>query len=523
MQLLSIGRDAGNRLVVPDPSNLVSGLHAELKLYDDGRLTLTDKSMNGTTINGQPTPKNAEVPVRRGDAVVFANVATLDWNRVPSVGPQSDLRASYSIGRNADNAIPIAHDRVSRYHATLLVDRQGKLFIQDQSLNGTFVNGVRISPYVRYPVRRGDAVSFGEAVALNWNLVPRTASFSFPALPNFNVSSLPALDRRVWYGVLGLVVLLAGYFAFRRDVPPAERYRRSVGMIYLKYFPIYKNGDKPVAFVGRNGYVPFQEKADKLEISAFEGFGSGFFFESHGLVVTNRHVAAPWTSSNKTLNSLFNLRTSDGRLGFFTTEAEYVRNGWQASGLPYATYRMLWNRFYRDAQNGLRPGFDEGRFAYVGIVPNETPVNVSNWQDVALPCDLVKTATDVKVDIGVLQLQSKKMPAGCTYVDEDDLIDSQTDIQIGDDVLIVSFPSADRRGINNEDKVLKATFLPGKVSQIKDQYDVQYNSFTEHGTSGAPVFNRRGQLIAVNWGSQVFEGAGYDLGTIATHLRKLVE
>lgn len=519
MQLLSLGRDSGNRIVIPDPSQRVSGLHAELKLYDDGRITLTDKSTNGTTVNGQPVPRHGEVPVRRGDAVLFANVAPLDWNRVPVVGPPADVRASYSIGRNPDNAIVLPHDRVSRYHATLLVDKRGRLFIRDESLNGTFVNGVRVSPHTQFPVRRGDAVSFGEGISLDWNRVPRSIPFG---LDWGRLPALPAFDRRLGYGLGGVVLLLLAYFAFRPSRPPAERYRHSVGMIYLKYFPVYKNGDKPVAFVGRNGYVAFQESADKLEIMAFEGFGSGFFLDNDGLVVTNRHVAAPWTGSNKTLNNLFNLRTNDGRLGYYTSEAEYQRNGWLASGLPYATYRTLWNRFYQDAQNGLRPHFDDGRFAYVGIVPNETSVNVSNWQQVALPCALLKTAADLKVDIGLLQLQTKQLPSGSTYVDEDDIIGSQNDIQIGEDVLIVSFPSADQRGINNDDKKLKATFLTGKVSQIKDQYDVQYNSFTEHGTSGAPVFNQRGQLIAVNWGTQG-EGSGYDLGTIATHLRKLLD
>jgi serine protease Do len=522
MQLLTLGRDPGNRLVVPDPSHRVSGFHAELKLYDDGRVTLTDKSTNGTTINGQPAPKNEEVPLRRGDAVLLANVVPLDWNRVPVVGPQPDVRASYSIGRSPDNTIAIPHDRVSRYHATLLVDKRGKWFIQDQSMNGTFVNGVRISPHVRFPVRRGDAISFGEAAPLDWNRVPKAGLMALPAFSSFDWSALTALDRRVWYGLAAVALLLVGYFSFRPNLPPAERYRHSVGMIYLKYFPVYKNGDKPVAYVGRNGYVNFQEHADKLEIMAFEGFGSGFFLGDDGLVVTNRHVAAPWTGSNKTLNNLFSLRTNDGRLGHFSSEEDYVRNGWQsASGLPYAAYRALWDRFYQDASNGLRPNFDDGRFAYVGIVPNETSVNVSNWQEVALPCDLIKTAADVKVDIGLLQLRTKELPGGCTEVRQRDIIENAGDIHEGDDVLIVSFPSADLRGINNDDKKLKATFLAGKVSQIKDQYDVQYNSFTEHGTSGAPVFNQRGQLIAVNWGAQG-EGTGYDLGTIATHLRALL-
>ncbi|MBC7892067.1 MAG: FHA domain-containing protein, partial [Sphingobacteriaceae bacterium] len=485
MQLLSLGRDPENRIVIPDPTQRISGLHAELKLYDDGRLSLIDKSTNGTTLNGMPLTREVETPLRRGDAVLFANVAPLDWNRVPALGPRPEVKASYSIGREADNAIVVSHDRVSRYHATLLVDKHGKLFLQDQSMNGTFVNGVRISSYTQFPLRRGDAVTFGEGARLDWNQVPRPNSFDLAFFQN--------VDRRLWYGLAAVLLLMVSYFALRPNQPPAERYRHSVGMIYTKYFFVYKHGDKPRFYVGRNGYVDFQEKADKLEIAAFGSFGSGFFLEDEGLVVTNRHVAAPWIPKNKTLNELFSLTTSNGQLGHFSDKESYYKSGYAATGfLSFETYRSLWNRFYQDAQSGLRPNFDEGRFAFVGIVPNETPVNVSNWEEVALPCDLVRAATDVKVDIGLLQLRTKQLPTGCTAVRESAIIDKPEDIHEGDDVLIVSFPSAEERGINNADKKLKATFLPGKVSQIKDQYDVQYNSFTEHGTSGAPVFNQRG-------------------------------
>ena len=238
--------------------------------------------------------------------------------------------------------------------------------------------------------------------------------------------------------------------------------------------------------------------------------------------MTNRHVAAPWYLKNKSMNQLFTLTAGNGQLGHFPDKESYYKSGYSATEfLSFETYLALWNRFYQDFQSGLRPNFDEGRFAFVGIVPTETSVNVSNWQEVALPCDFVKVATDVKVDIGLLQLRTKQLPPGCTAVSESVLIRAPDEIHEGDDVLIVSFPRADERATDNADKKLKASFLPGKVSQIKDQYDVQYNSFTEHGTSGAPVFNQRGQLIAVNWGSRG-EGNNYDLGTIATHLRALL-
>lgn len=83
----------------------------------------------------------------------------------------------YTIGRGDDCQIRIQDNsqRVSRKHATLKVADRGKMFITDHSSNGTFVNGVKITPNVDFPVKRGDNISFAHAVDFDWKQVPRSS------------------------------------------------------------------------------------------------------------------------------------------------------------------------------------------------------------------------------------------------------------------------------------------------------------------------------------------------------------
>ena len=69
---------------------------------------------------------------------------------------------NYTIGRNNDCHIRVPEhlDRISRDHATLKVMDNGKMFVVDNSMNGTYVNGIKITPHVDYPVKRNDNSSF---------------------------------------------------------------------------------------------------------------------------------------------------------------------------------------------------------------------------------------------------------------------------------------------------------------------------------------------------------------------------
>lgn len=74
MQILSIGRDANNNIVLND--NFVSRQHAQLILMDNGQVMLKDlSSANGTFINGN---KISEYYLKPGDVVKCASVF-LNW------------------------------------------------------------------------------------------------------------------------------------------------------------------------------------------------------------------------------------------------------------------------------------------------------------------------------------------------------------------------------------------------------------------------------------------------------------
>ena len=108
----------------------------------------------------------------------------------------------YSIGREVgcDIVINDNSDVISRRHATLNVASSGKMTIVDLSHNGTYVNGIRISPNVPVPVTRKDNVSFAHVARLDWNLIPNTGA---------------TIIKWVALGVLALLLVIGGVWGFK--------------------------------------------------------------------------------------------------------------------------------------------------------------------------------------------------------------------------------------------------------------------------------------------------------------------
>ena len=106
----------------------------------------------------------------------------------------------YSIGREAgcDIVINDNSDATSRRHATLTVMPSGKMTITDQSRNGTYVNGIKISQNVAVPVTRKDNISFAHVYRLDWNQIPKPVN----------------IMQYVIYGLITLAIVVGGVVAY---------------------------------------------------------------------------------------------------------------------------------------------------------------------------------------------------------------------------------------------------------------------------------------------------------------------
>lgn len=108
---------------------------------------------------------------------------------------------TYSIGRdvNCDIVINDSTDVISRRHALLNVTSSGKMTIIDQSSNGTYVNGIRISQNVPVPVTRKDTISLAHVTKLDWSMVPKSNTYM----------------RYVLFGFVGILIVVGAAFGIR--------------------------------------------------------------------------------------------------------------------------------------------------------------------------------------------------------------------------------------------------------------------------------------------------------------------
>ena len=95
-------------------------------------------------------------PVRphEGGALVF------DVKKAPE--KQNAFAMGVTIGRVDSNDVPLDDVSVSRFHAWLQQDARGWVVCDAESKNGTFVDGIRLSPNQKVAVTDKAKLKFGE-------------------------------------------------------------------------------------------------------------------------------------------------------------------------------------------------------------------------------------------------------------------------------------------------------------------------------------------------------------------------
>ncbi|MBR1871967.1 MAG: DUF805 domain-containing protein [Bacteroidales bacterium] len=119
------------------------------------------------------------------------------------------------IGRNNDNDIVVSSDRVSRYHADIIVDA-GRVTIVDHSANGMLVNGVSLNNSSCI-VQIGDPVFLPGYIPLDWQAVKRLALSDLGNEGENNVRPVPVGIQQDEAPAMGFGETLAYFFDHYTD------------------------------------------------------------------------------------------------------------------------------------------------------------------------------------------------------------------------------------------------------------------------------------------------------------------
>jgi S1-C subfamily serine protease len=412
------------------------------------------------------------------------------------------------IGREDDNQIILPQDdRLSRYHATLEIAKDGSMILTDCSSNFTMVNGVKISKS-SIPVEYGANILFSGIARLDWSLIPNPKDKS---------------KFKWWYIALPLFVLLLGgalyYILFHsEDNQPTEtkqlaltkeqideKYKKSVGLIVHAYFLKREiKGLKKPLFIGYNKEKYKNENLEIMDynfnrdsLMPFISTATGFLIdnkdkERNGDVVTNRHVADPSRIINKNRELMPDKELKKQFDDLDDNIFVHLASRGQALTSPDYKVHPVKMKFL---PNGLNLHISDD---------NTTEELLNNIDNKGFDLSVVRKHKNPEIDLALLRTLSDVDASKFYLINPVTEIETHPDsIKVPSDVYLIGFPGGLFLSYIKDKDNINRISLPGNISSDPGQYSVKYSmNGNTFGASGAPVFNSNGKLIAINYRGQ---------------------
>lgn len=503
MRLLKIGSSQDCDIVLS--SRKVSALHAEITLLNNGDILLEDKgSTNGTYVNNQPVKPGASIPIRRGDLVRFADTE-LQWASVPQPTNNSMFKKIYGIGSSMRyNEIQVPGNSVSRFHATLKIDNRGRAFIEDHSMNGTTVNGKRITSHQNFRVKRNDDVVVGGVpINLKQYIKPDVGSTLLKV-----TGGLAA--------VAAVVALIVMFWHPGGSNPSVEALMQATPCVIGAYYIDVTIKDDPFKelFPGKwpdSWRFGYDDTNNQWVLGGTDPniyYGTAFFISSYGEMGTNRHIAVPWEYISSTdrliirgqMLSKMNEYFGDYRKEQSRIEAEkvYIR----------ATYGIDVEesdeeKLYRE----VMALFDKceyeitGHFQYLGVLlPGHNFTTISDL----MSCQVIAESGNPEKDVALLRLNNPRTPEHIVkkgfYQIRNARLD-ETKLALSEQLQTIGYPAGLGIGLNmGNGRELNPTIYTTNMSRKPDNNRFQVQTVTMGGQSGSPVFDSKRNLVGVLFG-----------------------
>ena len=516
MRLLKIGRDASCDIVLH--SDKASSLHAEMIVLNNGDILLEDKnSRNGTFLMNKPVKAGTAISVRRGDAICFGDVELM-WNQIPMPENNSNYKALFGIGTNFRNEIQITGSTASRFHATLKIGKDGKLYIQDHSKNGTTVNGTKILFGQNVRIKRNDAVVCG-------------------GIP---VDLKPYLPKpKAWMKIGGVVIIAAmviglvfgvKHWMNNTNAPSLKALQNATACVYGQYYIEVTFKDDP--FVGLLNDWPqkwifgIPKDATKRslvlgtmtnrEIAPIGYTGTAFFISKYGELGTNRHLAVPWEylseeDHESIKQQMENAISSDVNQILIGILSEAIKRDVISSKDAMSYYNRL-----------QKSPFDvSGRFEYLGVALAGSQVSTSSD---LLSCQVIAKSDEKEKDVALLRLNSKLTPDRIVaegFFDIDKArIDERSLVPQEETLTTMGYPAGFSVGFATANSTeLMPTVHKAYISKTPDENGFQFQGQSIGGQSGSPIVDEKRHLIGVLYGG--YTQTEFSYGCNIKHLIEL--
>lgn len=512
MKLIKIGTSQACDLRLD--SDYVSSLHAEITILDDGQIILEDKnSRNGTKVGNKRIEPGKEVTIQRGDLVTFADT-NLVWARIPMAENLNNYRAVYNIGSNYRNDIILNSQTVSRFHASLRIGKDGKAYIRDNnSCNGTMVNGVKIASNKDERIKKGDNVICGT------DDITDQISSLIPQKPLGKIIGICS-GIAVAVAILLTLFLAKPWVSSESEISP-ENFRTSVVYVRTIFHPIVTFEDNPMEG-SWDGTLEFN---DMQMVSQ----GTAFFLDTLGRMATNRHIATPWNeldiNQKESLQEYIEANLPQGG------SARDINNFLQTSifsetVLNYARKRAGNNssKFIKTVifiTNKLR----KSNYTLSGKIDHMTvgyPGNYYTHADEFQRCNVLTVSEEKDIDLAILQLNNKKTPKEVkrVFCPSNFSTDKLEPLKV--QLYTIGYPAGIQWGQDDKTKSLEPNIRETKCSKEPGKFDFEIQASSVAGSSGSPVFNDKGQLVGILWGGYSIAG-GSTKAIHAKFLKKMYD
>lgn len=115
-------------------------------------------------------------------------------------------------------------------------------------------------------------------------------------------------------------------------------------------------------------------------------------------------------------------------------------------------------------------------------------------------CQSTKISDDPRIDLAMIQTRDKQLPAGAEIIDLERISNytpGKNDLKLGEQLYMLGFNNGVEMAATT--KGFKAQLTDGKTSRIDDEFNVMYTIPALPGSSGSPVMDQYGQLVCVNF------------------------